>query len=242
MFSNSCPGAKNFKEPKPELIKCPHCNEEIEMWTDEVKTLCYNCGKAVSRNNFEASCVDWCSFAKECVGAETYNEYIKGKKIKVRDKLIEELENYFGTDKKRINHAKKVLEYSEEILRTEGGDWNIVIPASILHDVGIKVAEEKFGSSAGNYQETEGPLVAEKIMLKEGLKRSDIKEICAIIAHHHTPGALDTINFKILTDADWLVNMKDEIDLKDKIKLKEFINKVILTKKGKELAEEIYLK
>jgi len=38
-----------------------------------------------------------------------------------------------------------------------------VIPASILHDVGIKAAEEKHGSSAGHFQELEGPEIARKI-------------------------------------------------------------------------------
>ncbi len=241
MFNNHCPGAKDFREPKPEEIRCQFCGENVEIWSDEIKTLCTNCGKTVFKAEGDKSCINWCNYAKECIGAKTYNEFMETKSCTLKEKLIKELETYFGSDLKRINHAKKVLEYAEIILRAEGGDWNIVIPASVLHDVGIKAAEEKYGSNAGKYQEMEGPKIAEKIMLEVGLKKNDIKEVCEIIAHHHTLNAIDTTNFRILTDADWLVNIKDEFDLKDKDKLKDLIDKVMLTKKGKELAEEIYL-
>ncbi|MFH1655013.1 MAG: hypothetical protein ABH954_00165 [Candidatus Omnitrophota bacterium] len=74
-----CPGAKDFKRPKPEDIKCPHCGEEIEIWTDEVKAICPKCKKEVTRKQLP-SCLDWCKYAKECVGDELYNKYLKNKK------------------------------------------------------------------------------------------------------------------------------------------------------------------
>lgn len=33
---------------------------------------------------------------------------------------------------------------------------------AVLHDVGIKVAEQKYNSSAGHYQQLEGPPVARR--------------------------------------------------------------------------------
>ena len=155
--------------------------------------------------------------------------------------LIKELEVYFGSDKKRINHAKRVLGFAEELLRKEKGDWHIVIPAAILHDVGIKAAEAKFGSSAGHLQEKEGPEIARKILMKFALSKKDIEEICAIIACHHSPGKINSLNFKLLYDADWLVNLKDEIKTQDKKALKPFIDKIFLTQSGKALAYKTYL-
>ena len=165
---------------------------------------------------------------------------MKQRAVTIKDKLLKELEDYFGSDRKRINHAKNVLQYAEELLKCESGDWNIVIPASILHDVGIKIAEEKYKSSAGNYQEKEGPPVARKILLKIGLKKSDIDDMCDLIAHHHTPGKVNSLNFRILYDADWLVNLKDEVDTLNKEKLTNIIEKVFLTGSGRKLAKKIY--
>ncbi|NOX97375.1 MAG: HD domain-containing protein [Nitrospirae bacterium] len=235
-----CPGAQGLKQPQPEVVKCPSCSEEIEIWTDELQATCPNCKKIVTREA-GASCLDWCSYAKECLGAEGYNKYMQNKAITVKGKLLKELELYFGDDKKRINHAQKVMHFAEELLKTEKCDWHIVIPASILHDIGIKEAERKYGSSAGPYQEKEGPAVAKGILLKMGLKKGDIEEICDIIAHHHSPGKIDTLNFKVLCDADWMVNLKDEVKTRDKDKLRRIIDKVFLTEAGRELAGKMYL-
>jgi len=235
----NCPGAQKFRQPQPEIIKCPSCGEEVEIWTDEVKTTCSNCKNTVTRQGGQ-SCLDWCKYAKECVGDQVYNKYMQNKAFTIKQKLIKELEGYFGDDTKRINHAKDVMHFAEELLKQEKGDWHIVIPASILHDIGIKEAERKYGSSAGHYQEKEGPIVARRLLLKIGLKKEDIDEICEIIAHHHSPGKINTRNFKVLYDADWLVNLKDEVDTKDKTRLSKLINKVFLTNRGKELAEKIY--
>lgn len=241
MALDFCPGSQKFRQPQPENIKCSACGQEVEIWTDEIQVICPNCKNTILRQDEGASCLDWCKYAKECVGEKTYNKYVMNKAVTTKQKLIKELEDYFGTDTKRINHAKRVLDFAEEILKFEKADWHIVIPASILHDVGIKAAEEKYGSSAGHYQEKEGPEIARKILLKLSLKKEDIDEICEIIAHHHTPGKVDTLNFKVLYDADWLVNLKDEVDTMDKARLRKIIDKVFLTESGKTLAKKIYL-
>jgi len=236
----NCPGAQKFKQPEPKNVKCPFCLQELEIWTDEIQVICPHCKKQVLRPQ-GANCLDWCRYAKECVGEKTYHNYMQNKSVTLKEKLLKELEDYFGNDIKRINHAKNVMHFAEELLKQEKADWHIVIPASILHDVGINVAEEKYGSCVGTYQEKEGPAIARGILLKLGLQKEDIDQICAIIAHHHSPGVIDTHNFKILYDADWLVNLKDGVNTKERSKLEAIINKVFLTLAGKRLAEKIYL-
>jgi len=239
MVIDFCPGSQRFRQPQPETIKCPYCNYEIEIWTDEIQAICPNCKSKVTRQA-GISCLEWCRYARECVGDQVYSKYMQNRAITIKERLLKELEEYFGDDTKRINHAKNVMHFAEELLKKEKADWHIVIPASILHDVGIKVAEAKYGSNAGHYQEKEGPEIARIILLKVGLKKEDIDEICKIIAHHHSPGKINTQNFKVLYDADCLVNLKDEVDTKNKTKLAQIINKIFLTDSGRELAKEIY--
>ncbi len=236
---NKCPG-QDKKDIKAEIIGCPKCGYEVELFSDEIKAKCPKCQAHIYRETLP-TCIDWCKYAKECVGNDAYNNYIKNKSIIIKDKLIKELEEYFGKDELRIEHAKKVMSYAEELLRKEGGDWHIVVPASILHDVGIKVAEEKYASSADSYQEKEGPAIAGKMLLRLGVKKGDIDEICRIIAYHHSPCEVDTLNFKILYDADYLVNLKEEVDLEEKEKAVKIINKVFFTNEAKEIARKIYL-
>ncbi len=68
---STCPGSKLFKQVQPEYITCPHCEHEIEMWTDELVIRCPNCHLPVRRDR-GASCIDWCPFAQECIGAQKY--------------------------------------------------------------------------------------------------------------------------------------------------------------------------
>ena len=154
--------------------------------------------------------------------------------------LIMAMETYFGADSRRIEHAHHVTGFAELLLSPEGGIYDVVIGAAVLHDIGIPNAEKKYGSANGKYQEIEGPPVAREILTRMDFKTGQIDEICQIIAHHHSPGQITTQNFKILYDADWLVNLKDEFDIKDKEKLGNIIERVFLTESGRELARQTY--
>jgi len=156
-----------------------------------------------------------------------------GKKV-----LLIELEEFFGEDRKRINHAKTVLKYAELILKGESGDNGVVVASAILHDVGIKEAERKYGSSAGNLQEKEWPPIARKILEKNGGKPEFTEEVCRIIGNHHSPGKMDSLNFKILLDADLITNLKESnTDVNERIVKTKFF-----TETGRKLAARILLK
>lgn len=155
--------------------------------------------------------------------------------------LLAAMEAYFDSDTKRINHARNVTEYAERLWQKEGGDYQIVVGAAVLHDIGIHQAEKKYGSSSGKYQEIEGPPIARKILTDLGFTPEQIEAICQIIAHHHSPGKITTKDFSVVYDADWLVNLKDEYDIRDQGKLNSIIDNVFLTRSGKALAREIYL-
>ncbi|MFW6122288.1 MAG: phosphohydrolase [Petrotogales bacterium] len=64
--AESCPGIKKFLRPKPEYITCPNCSVNVEIWSDEETAVCDICGKEVSRQEKEQSCLDWCEHADKC--------------------------------------------------------------------------------------------------------------------------------------------------------------------------------
>ena len=72
---NKCPGAANFITPTLKIKNCPKCGEEVEIFSIDKKMKCRNCGFIV-HNNIE-SCVQWCQYAKECVGEELYSKLKK---------------------------------------------------------------------------------------------------------------------------------------------------------------------
>lgn len=132
----------------------------------------------------------------------------------LKEALIVELKSFFGEDIRRINHALKVLAFCEEIMEKEKpADKEVVIASAILHDIGIREGERLFNSSAPRYQEELGPPMAREILAKIGMNFLSIQKVCDIIAHHHHPTRYlrnfpdeDPLAFKILVDADLLVN------------------------------------
>ena len=80
-----------------------------------------------------------------------------------------EMIKYYAGDKKRINHFIKVHGYAKAIGEAEGLDERTMLileTAAYVHDIGIKISEEKYNSSAGKYQEIEGPPIAEEMLTK----------------------------------------------------------------------------
>jgi len=236
MSMGSCPG-QDRRFLKAEIIKCGTCGYDVEMFSDEINVKCPGCGKSVSRTKLP-SCVDWCKYAKQCVGEKRWNETkMTEGGADYKDRLLSEMRDYFGQDRKRIEHAEKVTSYAERIMEKEGGDRSVIISAAVLHDIGIKECERKYNSSAGNLQEKESPPVARKILEKLGVKEAVIDEVCVMIASHHSPGEVNTLNFRVLWDADQLVNYCDDHDNGDEGKRREIIKELFQTQTGRNIAE-----
>ena len=240
-----CPGT-DIRYLKIEEQICKNCGYKVEIFSNEIKVICPKCKSDAYRENIP-SCIDWCSYARQCIGQDKYEELklrieLNKSKLDFKEKTLSEMIIYFGDDIKRITHAMKVTHFAEKILQQEiTADRRIVIISAILHDIGIKECERKYKSTDGQLQEKEGPPIAKEILQKVGIKQEIIDEVCKIIASHHSPGEVDTLNFKILWDADWLVNIEDEFDLNNKEKLKRIIDKNFLTPNGRQIAKEKYL-
>ena len=67
-----CPG-QDDRNLKAEALKCPYCGYDLEIFSDEVKVRCPRCKSLACRQRLP-SCVDWCKFAKECVGEEKWRQ------------------------------------------------------------------------------------------------------------------------------------------------------------------------
>ena len=234
-----CPGQdQRFWKPDDIFeIKCSKCGQSVEFFKDEPKLKCRKCGDLVVNPKIDLGCAEWCQYAKQCLG-ESF-----GKDASVlRDNLIIEMQKVFGDDNKRVEHALAVLDCAEQIQLVEGGDPLIVKAAAILHDIGIHEAERKYDSSAGKYQEIEGPAIAEGILKKYDVAEEAIEHICRIIANHHSAKDIDTKEFRIIWDADQLVNIPEEFADAGEDKLNEIIEKTFKTKKGKKMALDLFVK
>ena len=49
---------------------CPQCGAEIELFSTDTEMRCEHCGFTVYNDTL--SCVQWCKYARKCVGDEMY--------------------------------------------------------------------------------------------------------------------------------------------------------------------------
>jgi putative nucleotidyltransferase with HDIG domain len=234
-----CPG-QDQRYWKPEDIfevQCSGCGKTIEFFKDEPKLKCRKCGQIIVNPKIDLGCAEWCQYAEQCMGVDT----VKNLKV-IREKLVSEMKIVFGEDQKRIEHALSVLDYAEQIQNVEGGDPLIVRAAAILHDIGIQEAESKHGSLASKYQEIEGPPIAEEILQKHNLSSEVIEHICKIISNHHSDKDIDTIEFRIVWDADQIVNLLEDSSQISNERLQEAIDKRFKTDEGRRIAAELLVK
>ncbi len=129
----------------------------------------------------------------------------------IKAKIIKLLVDFFENDYRRINHGLNVLVQAEMILKTkENYDEDIIIACSLLHDIGIKQSEIKFGYNNGNTQEQFGPNEAENLLNKIDFPKDKILKVKEIIGNHHSPSKYNYIELEILKEADRIVNLNEK--------------------------------
>ncbi len=144
-------------------------------------------------------------------------------------------------DAKRIQHFCKVHSYAKLIAETERVDKKclfILEAAALTHDIGIHVCEEKYGDCNGKLQEKEGPEIAKKLLKKLGFAEDVSERVQYLIAHHHTYDNIDGMDYQILVEADFLVNIMED-NLSKEAALSAY-NRIFKTACGKKICLEMF--
>ncbi len=158
--------------------------------------------------------------------------------------LMAAMIDYDRGDAQRIQHFIKVHDFAAAIGVLEGLDedtQNILEAAAILHDIGIHVSEQKYGSSAGHYQEIEGPAEAEKVLRAVGgFSEKEIERIQFLVGHHHTYHDIQGMDYQILVEADFLVNLYEDSLSSEAVQNAK--DRIFRTHAGLSFLEDIFFK
>ena len=162
--------------------------------------------------------------------------------INMLNKLHMAMIELYKGDSRRIQHFCKVHSYARLIAQMENVDYKtlfIIETAALTHDIGIHTCEEKYGECGGRLQEKEGPALAKELLERLGFETDISERVQYLIAHHHTYSNIDGIDYQILVEADFLVNMYEDNLSKDAV-LKAFDN-IFKTESGKQLCKDMYM-
>lgn len=157
-------------------------------------------------------------------------------------RVIDEMILYYSGDARRIQHFLKVYGFAKAIGEGENLPsqlQEILEVSAVVHDIGIKVSEEKYNSSSGEYQQIEGPQVAKDMLTKLGYEEGFIDRVCYLIAHHHTYNKIDGLDYQILVEADFLVNISED-GMKTGV-INSIKDRIFRTKTGLDFIMRIYL-
>lgn len=127
--------------------------------------------------------------------------------------LYMEMIGYYAGDARHIQHFVKVHSFAKligEMECVEEETLRILEAAAYVHDIGIKPAQEKYGSSDGKLQEKEGPSVAREMLERLGFDKQLTERVCYLVGHHHTYDSIDGLDYQILVEADFLVNLYED--------------------------------
>ncbi len=157
------------------------------------------------------------------------------------NQLLMEMISYYKNDPKRIQHFMKVYQFAKMIGQMEHlpkEEQEILEIAAIVHDIGIRISEEKYGNSNGKHQEEEGAALAERLLNKLQMEQEIIQRVSYLVAHHHTYTDIKGNDYQILVEADFLVNLYEEGVCKDATKTT--YERIFKTNTGKEICNKMY--
>ena len=157
------------------------------------------------------------------------------------DQVHGQMKNYFGADQRRISHAQAVTRNAVNMLHYIEAEPVLTLTATYLHDIGIPEAERKYNRCDGKIQEQEGPPVARELLFEIGATKDMIARVCELVGHHHTPQGVDSPEFRVLWDADALVNLSEVVEGKDPAAIEAILYKAMVTEPGYQMARKIYL-
>ena len=161
--------------------------------------------------------------------------------MEMQDKVMMEMIRYYRGDAKRIQHFTKVYSYASLIGRMEGlgeREQYVLELAALVHDIGIKISEEKYGYNNGKLQEQEGPAEAEKLLTGIGVAAEDVARICYLVGHHHTYTGIDGKDYQILVEADFLVNLYEDAASREAIE--HAYKSIFRTESGKRICRTMF--
>ena len=157
------------------------------------------------------------------------------------NKLYLEMISLYSSDAKRIQHFCKVHSFAKLIAETEKVDADtlfIIEAAALTHDIGIHLCEEKYGSCNGKLQEKEGPAIAKKLLANLNFDDYISRRVQYLIAHHHTYDDINDIDYQILVEADFLVNIYE--DKVSQQSIENIYKNIFKTNTGKKICREMF--
>ncbi len=123
--------------------------------------------------------------------------------------ILEKMIVYSKGCQRDIEHLMRVWGFARTIGCLEDLDDTTLLTvetAAILHDIACPFLRAELGCSPFDRQEQLGSMLAKEFLADTDLPASVQERVVYLVGHHHSPELIDGIDFRILIEADYLVN------------------------------------
>ena len=161
--------------------------------------------------------------------------------ITVSEAIVKMISDWGGSQHD-ICHFLKVLAYAKTIGEMEGisaEEQQTLEFAAIVHDIACPELRKKYGNAPWDLQERFGPPLVREFYQDAGMEEKMLSRICYLVGNHHTITNVDGMDYRILLEADFLVNAGEQESYRENVN--EFREKVFKTKTGLELLEKMFI-
>ena len=155
--------------------------------------------------------------------------------------VVKKMVEYSKGDLHDISHFMKVYAYAKTIAEGENlspEHQKLVEVTAVVHDIACPLCRVKYGNANGKHQEEESAALLEEFFADSDLPKEFVDRVSYIVSHHHTITGIDGIDYQILVEADFLVNLAEEQSSKETIESVK--NKIFKTKTGIWLINKIF--
>ena len=160
--------------------------------------------------------------------------------ITVNEAIVKMIERCQG-DQYDICHFMKVWAYAKTIGESECIDKKTLLTlefAAIVHDIACPSLRKEYGNSPHKLQEEYGPPMVREFYKDTGMSDEMLDRICYLVGHHHTFTDVDGMDYRILLEADFLVNAGEQE--KYRKVTDQFRENVFRTKTGLKLLDSMF--
>ncbi len=182
-------------------VACPKCAHQVEFFKDEGSTRCSNCRHMFPNPRMSFDCAQWCAYAEKCLGSKCDRKApVNAGEGLFASRLIRALKAEYAHVGPRVVRALLAFQYARELLAEEGGDPRTTLAAAVLIETGGDVIETDVSADT-DVPETGDIAAARRIPEEIGFEDDMIACVCRILQAHGTGRELDTIEFKVVSDA-----------------------------------------
>jgi hypothetical protein len=181
-------------------VPCPECGFSVEIFRDESFGRCRRCGHKFSNPGADFGCAKWCSLAKECLGFAPIGQKPTKSDNAYAVRLIQWAEQHFSGDAARLSRVFRAFQYAKELVRQEGGNPRIAVSAAIL------LASNAFRPDSPPEKRSE----VEKLLDSADFEQDTLEQVRCIVSSCVCGEELDSIEFRIVRDANTLAGLLAE--------------------------------